>query len=112
MVRVWASATLAVISAVGLTFAGVYLTSGGTVWWEWLLLAIAIAAGISSGVLAKQERDARASQVIHGGAVGQQTASGEGTNITITADRGSAAAYQMGEVHLGSMRRRGKRKGS
>ena len=40
-----ASATLGVISAVALTFAGAFLTSGGAVWWEWLLLGVAIACG-------------------------------------------------------------------
>ncbi|WP_006242239.1 hypothetical protein [Mycolicibacterium tusciae] len=111
--RVWASATLAVVSAVGLTFAGAFLTSSGTVWWEWLLLGVAIVAGIASGVLVKRERDSRAaSQAVRGGAVGQQTASGEGANISINADHGSAAAYHMGEVHIGESRRRGKRKES
>jgi hypothetical protein len=102
-----------VVSAVGLTFAGAFLTSGGTVWWEWLLLGVAIVAGIASGVLVKRERDSRAaSQAVRGGAVGQQTASGEGANISINADHGSAAAYHMGEVHIGESRRRGKRKES
>ena len=34
MMWVSASATLGVISAVALTFAGAFLTSGGAVWWE------------------------------------------------------------------------------
>lgn len=111
--RVWAAATLAVVSAVALTFAGTFLVSGGTSWWEWLLLAVAIVAGIASGVLAKSERDSRsAAQSAPGGVVGQQTASGEGANITINADHGSAAAYHMGAVHIGETRRRGKRKKS
>lgn len=113
MARVWASATLGVVSAVALTFAGVFLTSDGTVWWEWLVLGVAIVAGIASGVLIKRERDSRAaSQAVQGGAVGQQAASDKGTNISINADHGSAAAYHMGEVHVGQQRRRGKRKGS
>lgn len=113
MMRVWASATMAVVSAVALTFAGTFLTSGGTVWWEWLLLGVAIVAGIASGVLVKRARDSRAaSQAVQGGAVGQQTASSEGANISINADHGSAAAYHMGEVHIGESRRRGKRKES
>jgi hypothetical protein len=111
--RVWAAATLAVVSAVALTFAGTFLTSGGAVWWEWLLLGVAIVAGIASGVLVKRERDSRAAtRAVRGGAVGQQTASGEGANISINADHGSAAAYHMGEVHIGQTRKRGKRKGS
>lgn len=113
LARVWARATLAVVSAVALTFAGAFLTSGGTVWWEWLVLGVAVVAGIASGVLVKRERDSRAaSQAVHGGAVGQQTASGAGANITINADHGSAAAYHMGEVHIGGTRKRGKRKAS
>lgn len=112
MMRVWATATLAVVSAVALTFAGTFLTSDGTVWWEWLLLGVAIVAGIASGVLAKRERDSRAAtQAVRGGALGQQAVSGEGANISINADRGSAAAYYMGEVHIGQRRKRGKRKG-
>ena len=108
--RVWASATLAVLSAVALTFAGTFLTSDGAVWWEWLLLGVAIVAGIASGVQFKRERDSRAAnQAVQGGAVGHQTASGAGANITINADHGSAAAYHMGEVHVGQTRRRRKR---
>lgn len=104
---------LAVVSAVALTFAGTFLTSGGTVWWEWLLLGAAIVAGIASGVLVKRERDSRAAtQAVRGGAVGQKTADDSGTNIMINADHGSAAAYHMGEVHIGETRKRGKRKGS
>lgn len=111
--RIWAAAMLGVISAVALTFAGTFLTSGGAVWWEWSLLVVAIVAGIASGVLAKRERDSRAAtEVVLGGTVGQQTASGDGTNISINADHGSAAAYHMGEVHIGDTRKRGKRKGS
>ncbi|KAA1246420.1 hypothetical protein F0Q45_23315 [Mycobacterium simiae] len=109
--RVWASATLGVVSAVAVAFAGVFLTRDGTVWWEWVVLGVGIVAGIASGVLIK--RDSRAaSQVMEGGAVGQQTASDKGTNISINADHGSAAAYHMGEVHVGQQRRRRKRKGS
>ncbi|OHU79014.1 hypothetical protein BKG84_12075 [Mycobacteroides chelonae] len=108
-----ASATLGVISAVALTFAGTFLTSGGAVWWEWLLLGVAIVAGMASGVQFKRERDSRAArQAVQGGVVGQQTASNAGANITINADHSSAAAYHMGEVHVGQTRRRRKRKES
>lgn len=111
--RVWVSATLAVVSAVSLTFAGTFLASGAAVWWEWLLLGVAIVAGIASGVLVKRERGSRAaSQAVQGGAVGQQIGSGEGANISINADHGSAAAYHMGEVHIGERPKRGKRKES
>ncbi|MGV7254569.1 hypothetical protein PJH56_08555 [Mycobacterium kansasii] len=111
--RVWASATLGVVSAMAVTFAGIFLTRDGTVWWEWVVLGVGIVAGIASGVLIKRERDCRAaSQVVQGGAVGQQTASDKGTTISINADHGSAAAYHMGEVRVGQQRRRGKRKGS
>ena len=61
---------MAVVSAVALTFAGTFLTSGGTVWWEWLLLGVAIVAGIASGVLVKRERDSRAAtQAVRGGVI-------------------------------------------
>lgn len=98
--RVWASATLAVVSAVALTFAGVFLTSGDTVWWEWLLLGVAIVAGIASGVLVKRGRETRgATQAVRGGAVGQQTVSGEGASITISADHGSAGRERSPSEH-------------
>jgi hypothetical protein len=114
MVKVWASATLGVVSAVAVAFAVVFLTSDGTVWWEWVILGVGIVAGIASGVLIKKERDSRAaSQVVQGGAAGQQTASDKGTNISINADHSSAAAYRMdGPVHVGQQRKGGKRKRS
>lgn len=94
-------------------FAVVFLTTDGTVWWEWVILGVGIVAGIASGVLVKRERDSRAAtQVAQGGAAGQQTASDKATNISINADHGSAAAYYMGKVNVGRQRRRGKRKES
>lgn len=108
--RVWVASILAVVSAVALTFAGTFLASGSAAWWEWLLLGLAIVAGVASGVLVKQERDTRrAREAVRGGVLGVQH-SHEGANISINADHGSAAAYHMGEVHIGETRKRGKRK--
>lgn len=113
--RVWVPATLVVVSTVPVGFAINFLTSGGADWW-WLVLGVGVVAGIVGGVLTtmgvKRERSSRASPSVPGGAVGQQAASDKGTNISINADHGSAAAYHMGEVHVGQQRKRGKRKGS
>lgn len=112
---VWVPSTLAVISTVALGFAINFLTSGGAEWW-WIVLGVGVVGGIVGGVLAtrgvKRERRSRASSSVRGGFLGQQTASGGGTNISISADHGSAAAYHMGEVHVGQKDGRGKRKGS
>lgn len=113
--RVWMPATLVVVSTVPVGFAVNFLTSGGADWW-WLVLGMGVVAGIVGGVLTargvKPQRSSRASSSVQGGVGGQQTASDGGANISINADHGSAAAYHMGEVHVGQQRRRGKRKGS
>lgn len=115
LARVWAPAILTVISTVLVGFAINFLTSGAADWW-WLVLAVGVAAGIVGGVLTtlgvNRERSSRASPSAQGGPVGQQTASDRGTNVSINADHGSAAAYHMGEVHVGQQRGHGKRKGS
>jgi hypothetical protein len=49
------------------------------------------------------------SAALQGDVVGQQTASGGGSNISISADNNSAAAYQMGTVNIGRPRRSRKR---
>lgn len=108
---------LTAVSVVLVGFAVNFLTSGGASWWWWLALGVGVVAGIVGGILGilglKRERnDQDAGEPVQGGAAGQQTASDSGTNISINADRGSVAAYQMGEVQVGQTRRRGKRKGS
>ena len=116
LARVWAPGTLTVVSTVPVGFAINFLTSGAAEWWWWLVLGVGVVAGIVGGVLTtlgvKRERSSRACPSVQGGAVGQQTASDSGTNISINAEHGSVAAYQMGEVHIGRPRRRGKRKES
>lgn len=115
LARVWAPATLTVVSTVVVGFAINFLTSGGPNWW-WLPLGVGVVAGVVGGVLTtlglKGKRSSRPSPSVLGGAAGQQTASDNGTNISINADHGSAAAYHIGEVHVGKSRRRGKREGS
>lgn len=113
LARAWAPATLTVASTVPVGFAVNFLTSGAADWW-WLILVTGVIAGIVGAVwtfFAQKERSGEAAPIVPGGG-GQQTASDSGTNISINADHGSAAAYQMGEVHIGQQRRRGKRKGS
>lgn len=112
LAQVWAPATLAVGSTVLVGFAINFLTSGAAGWW-WLVLGLGVVAGIVGGVLTtmgvKRERSNRASPSAPGGVVAQQTASGEGANVSINADHGSAAAYHIGEVHVGETPRRRKR---
>lgn len=111
LARVWAPATLTAASTVAVGFAVNLLTSGRTGWW-WLVLGTATIAGIVGAIwtfLAQKERGERVAPT---GAVGsglKQTARGRGTNISINADNGSAAAYKIDEVNLGLPRRRGKR---
>jgi hypothetical protein len=116
LARVWAPATLTVVSTVAAGFAINFLTSGTADWWWWIVLGVGTIAGILGLVLttlwATRERSSRAAPTGQGGGVGQQTASGSGTNISINADNGSAAAYQMGEVNIGRPRRRGRRNDS
>jgi hypothetical protein len=116
LARVWAPATLTVVSTVAVGFAINFLSSGTADWWWWLVLGVGSVAGIVGLVLttlwATSEHSARAASPAHGSGVGQQTASGSGTNISINADNGSAAAYQMGAVNIGRPRRRAKRKES
>jgi hypothetical protein len=116
LARVWAPATLTVVSSLAVGFAINFLTSGTADWWWWIALGVGAVAGIVGIVLttvwAQKARSSPAAPTGQGGVVGQQTASGSGTNISINADNGSAAAYQMGEVNIGRPRRRGKRKES
>jgi hypothetical protein len=115
LARVWAPATLTVVSTVAVGFAINFLTSGTANWWWWLILGVGAVAGIVGAVwtfLVQREHSGGAAPSVQGGGVGQQTASGSGTNISINADNGSAAAWQMGEVNIGRPRRRGKRKES
>ncbi|WP_273735411.1 hypothetical protein [Mycolicibacterium septicum] len=105
---------LTAVSVVAVGFAVNYLTSGDADWWWWAVLGVGVVAGIVGGVLGilglKRERnDGVAGESVHGGAVGQQTASDKGTNISINADNGSVAAYRIDEVHIGKSSRRRKR---
>src|ERR1700687_3236253 len=114
LARVWAPAALTVASTVRVVFAINFLTSGAADWW-WLVLGTGTVAGIVGTVWAffgQKETSGRAAPVGSGGG-GQQTPSGSCTNISIHADNGSAAAYQIGEVHIGRRPRgRGKRQES
>jgi hypothetical protein len=104
--RVWAAMMLGVVSAVALTFAGTFVTSGGAVWWEWLLLGVAIVAGIASGVPINRQHDSRAaSRAAQGGAVGQQEEAegerlndGAAPNIYVHAADGGVAAHRIDQA--------------
>jgi len=105
---------LTAASVVVVGFAINYLTNGDADWWWWLALGVGVVAGIVGGVLGilglkSKRNDAVAGESVHGGAVGQQTASDQGTIISINADNGSAAAYHIDEVHIGKSSRRRKR---
>lgn len=116
LARVWAPATLAVVSSVVVGFSINFITSDAADWWWWLILALGVVGGIGAGVLSalglKRVRSSAAAPLAQVNPVAVQAASNQGTNISINADRGSAAAYQMGEVHIGQTRNREERKES
>jgi hypothetical protein len=112
--RVWPPATLVVVSGAVEAYAINMLTNGGAARWWWLVVAVAAVGLIVGGVWGyhtEKHADASASEPAapQSGAVGQQTASGGGSNISISADNNSAAAYQMGTVNVGRPRRSRKR---
>jgi len=102
----WAAAGLSAASTVTVCFAVTFLAAEKTAWW-WLVLALG-ALGLTVGavwfVRAQKEhagRSASASVNQSDAGAAQQAASDSGTNISITADNGSVAAWQMGTVNLG-----------
>jgi hypothetical protein len=116
-VRKWGLATLAAASTVAVSYALNTLTGDDPEWWWWIIVAVGSVVGIpcavSTGVIVVRERRSRTGPgPVEGGGVGEQKASGQGTNISITADRGSAAALEMGNVTIGNPRGRTKRKKS
>ena len=81
LARVWAPATLTVVSTVVVGFAINFLTSGTADWW-WLILGVGTFAGIVGAVwtfVAQRERSAGVTPTSQGGGVGQPTASGNGS---------------------------------
>lgn len=110
----WTMATLAAVSTVAVAYAVNELTGDNPEWWWWLVVAIGTVMGIPcavSGVVieVRARRSRTAPARTEGGGVAEQQASGQGSNISITADRGSAAALNMGNVTMGNPRRGAKR---
>jgi hypothetical protein len=101
--RLWAPAGLFAASTVAVGFAINFLTAGKAGWW-WLVLAAGAPGLIVSAVWTYFAEKMRGDE--SPSASTQQTASGRGTNISITADNGSAAAWQMGTVNLGRPRKK------
>jgi hypothetical protein len=105
--RLWAPATLTAVSTIGGGIAAIYATGDHAKWWWWLVVAAAV-LGLVGGaiwtyVAEKHHRDRPQSTtaIQQGGAEVQQAAADDATNVSIKADDGSAAAWNMGDVNLG-----------
>ncbi len=115
-VRVWGPSVLGAVSVVVVGYALNRLTGDHAEWWWWIIVGVGSVLGIVgtvwTGVSVVRERrryrDGSGFGPIEGGGAAEQTASGDGANISITADRGSAAALEMGNVSIGNPRRRGR----
>lgn len=101
--RIWVAATLSVISTVVVGFAINYLSKDPTDWRWWLVLVASGSVGVVALYLstrwATSERGSRVDESGQGG-----------PNISINADTGSAAAWYMGDVHIGQPGTRGRRR--
>jgi hypothetical protein len=100
-------AALGAISTAALTFAINFLTDGKAGWW-WIVLALGLLGLVTAalwGYVLQRDRggdEAPPQSVAQRDAgVAQQSAAGNGTNISINADNGSTAAWQIETVHLG-----------
>jgi hypothetical protein len=111
-VRIWGPAVLGAVSVVAVGYALNRLTGDDPKWWWWWII---VGAGSIVGILGtvwtavsvvRERRSSPGIGLIEGGGAGDQKASGQATNISITADRGSAAALEMGDVSIGNPRRR------
>ncbi|MBY0287496.1 MAG: hypothetical protein K2X52_10140 [Mycobacteriaceae bacterium] len=113
----WAPTVLLAASTVATGFAINFLTTGTADWWWWVVLgagSLGFIAGTVWTILALRDHgaDEATPPAIQGDGVAQQTATDSGANISIVADNSSAAAWQMGEVHIGRPHKRGKREKS
>lgn len=105
--RLWLPATVSALSTIGGGIASIYATADHAKWWWWLVVAACV-LGLVGGLLwtyvaEKRHRDRPRSTTAmqQGGAEVQQAAADDGTNVSIKADDGSAAAWTMGDVTLG-----------
>jgi hypothetical protein len=106
--RLWPPALLGAISTVAAGFSINFLSNGKTAWW-WLVLgtaALGLAVATVWTILVQKSRSDGATtqttsltQVDAGGP--QQSTSGSGDNISINADNGSVAAWQIDNVSIG-----------
>lgn len=115
MARLWAPATLCAVSTVVVGYAVNILTAGNADWWWWLVVAVGTLGLIGGAVWTfiaekgRRNRPQSTPAIQQGSGAVQQAASDGGTNISITAEDGSAAAWHMGTVNLGRQRRNKKR---
>jgi hypothetical protein len=101
---VWAPATLCAVSTVVVGYAVNILTAGNADWWWWLVVPVGT-LGLTGGAVWTfycRKRASPSAPIDTGDSAGQwagqQAASAGGTNLSITAEDGSAAAWQMGTV--------------
>lgn len=98
--RYWAPAVLGVASTAAWTFAINFIGDGKPGWW-WIVLVLGVlgTAGSLVWTYIIQRSDAGG----EGGdkSVAQQSAVGNTGDVSIRADNGSAAAWQMGTVNMG-----------
>jgi hypothetical protein len=104
-------AALGVISTAAITFAINFLTNGGPRWW-WIVVVVSGVGMVGATVWGYRQRGGsddpaplspigpqQAAQQDAG--VAQQSATGNGTNISISADRNSVAAGEIGTLNMG-----------
>lgn len=114
---VWGLATLTTLSAVAAAYSINKLTADHHEWWWWLVLGAASLVGVIAGVWTtlgamRGGRDTAAEAPAERDGHGSAATPGTVPTISITADNGSAAAWQMGDVTIGRPPKRGKRKRS
>ncbi|CPR86056.1 Uncharacterised protein [Mycobacteroides abscessus] len=103
----WVPAAVCAASSISAGFAVNFLSDGKTTWW-WLVLVISALGLIAGSVwtyFAEQGRRGKpelqlASVHDHFAATPQQVAFGNDTSISISADHGSVAAWQIGDVRV------------
>lgn len=107
--RYWPPAVLAAVSTVTVTFAINFLTAGKPGWW-WIVLVLGALGFAGAGVWGYvvqpnrggDEPASRSEAVAQQDAgVAQQSATGNGTNVSINADNQSVAAWEIGSVNFG-----------
>lgn len=113
--RLWAPATLTAVSTIGGGIAATYATGDHAKWWWWLAVA-ACALGLVVGAIwtygaekRHRNRPQSTTAIQQVGAEVQQAPVDDATSVSIKADDGSAAAWNMGDVNLGQPRKKNPR---